>query len=275
MLYNNNYLKFIYIKVVKSMSIIKINNLNFNYDNKILFNNLNLEIKENTWNSLIGNNGSGKTTLLKLILGLIESKGITIDNIELNTENKYEIRKKIGCVFEIPDNNLICETVKEELSFPLNNIGLNEQEVETRIDNITKLFNFKKKESDINSLNLDEKQTLSVMSALITNPKIIILDEAFTYMSKSQSIKILNILKNLNITVISVTHDVEELLYSDNIIIIKDGKIIANEKKETIFEKQLLNDYPFIVDLSLKLKYYELVDNISYTYKDLVNEIWK
>lgn len=275
MLYNNNYLKFIYIKVVKSMSIIKISNLNFNYDNKILFNNLNLEIKENTWNSLIGNNGSGKTTLLKLILGLIESKGITIDNIELNTENKYEIRKKIGCVFEIPDNNLICETVKEELSFPLNNIGLNEQEVETRIDNITKLFNFKKKESDINSLNLDEKQTLSVMSALITNPKIIILDEAFTYMSKSQSIKILNILKNLNITVISVTHDVEELLYSDNIIIIKDGKIIANEKKETIFEKQLLNDYPFVVDLSLKLKYYELVDNISYTYKDLVNEIWK
>ena len=176
------------------MSIIKISNLNFNYDNKILFNNLNLEIKENTWNSLIGNNGSGKTTLLKLILGLIESKGITIENIELTTENTYEIRKKIGCVFEIPDNNLICETVKEELSFPLNNIGLNEQEVETRIDNIIKLFNFKKKESDINSLNLDEKQTLSVMSALITNPKIIILDEAFTYMSKSQSIKILNIL---------------------------------------------------------------------------------
>ena len=106
------------------MYIIEINNLNFDYSGKILFSNLDLKIEKNTFNCLIGNNGCGKTTLLKIMLGLIDSDNVTIDNIKLTKKNKFEIRKKIGCVFENPENNLICETVIEELSFPLNNLNL-------------------------------------------------------------------------------------------------------------------------------------------------------
>ena len=137
------------------------------------------------------------------------------------------------------------------------------------------MFDFKNIDRPINKLTLDEKQTVALMSALIINPKILVLDEAFTYISKSCSKKILNILKKINITIISVTHDVEELLLSDNIIILKEGKIIINDKKEKVFESDLLDNYPFIIDLSNKLKYYELVDKISYSYKELVNEVWK
>lgn len=256
------------------MNIIDIKDLNFSYENKILFSNLNLKIKENTWNSLIGDNGSGKTTLLKIILGLIDANNIKIDNINLNKENLFEIRKRIGCVFEVPDNNLICETPLEELSFPLNNLNINDTEINIRINNITKLFNFNKLDKPINELSLDEKQVVAIMSALIINPKILILDEAFTFLSKNITNKILNILKKLNITIISVTHDMEELLYCDNIIILKENKAIY-ETKEEVFEKDLLKDYPFIVELSHKLKYYELVDKVSYSYKELVNDVWK
>lgn len=257
------------------MYIIEINNLNFDYSGKLLFSNLDLKIEKNTFNCLIGNNGCGKTTLLKIMLGLIDSDNVTIDNIKLTKKNKFEIRKKIGCVFENPENNLICETVIEELSFPLNNLNLSKEEIDIRIKNITKMFDFKNIDRPINKLTLDEKQTVALMSALIINPKILVLDEAFTYISKSCSKKILNILKKINITIISVTHDVEELLLSDNIIILKEGKIIINDKKEKVFESDLLDNYPFIIDLSNKLKYYELVDKISYSYKELVNEVWK
>ena len=257
------------------MYIIEINNLNFDYSGKLLFSNLDLKIEKNTFNCLIGNNGCGKTTLLKIMLGLIDSDNVTIDNIKLTKQNKFEIRKKIGCVFENPENNLICETVIEELSFPLNNLNLSKEEIDIRIKNITKMFDFKNIDRPINKLTLDEKQTVALMSALIINPKILVLDEAFTYISKCCSKKILNILKKINITIISVTHDVEELLLSDNIIILKEGKIIINDKKEKVFESDLLDNYPFIIDLSNKLKYYELVDKISYSYKELVNEVWK
>ena len=152
---------------------------------------------------------------------------------------------------------------------------MSKEEIDIRIKNITKMFDFKNIDRPINKLTLDEKQTVALMSALIINPKILVLDEAFTYISKSCSKKILNILKKINITIISVTHDAEELLLSDNIIILKEGKIIINDKKEKVFESDLLDNYPFIIDLSNKLKYYELVDKISYSYKELVNEVWK
>lgn len=258
------------------MDVINISNLNFNFENKVLFNNLNLKIEGKKWYTLVGNNGVGKTTLLKLILGIIKSDCIFINDIKLDDESKYELRKCIGYVASNPNNNFLFETVEEELSFPLENLGFTEYEIGIRIDNIIKIFEFaKSKNTSIADLSLDEKQLLSIMTSLITNPKILLLDEAFMFMNKLKKDKALKILKKLDITIINVTHDIEELLFSDNIIIIKDGKILINDKKEEIFEKEVITDFPFIVDLSKKLKYYDLVDDISYSYKELVDKIWK
>lgn len=258
------------------MNAVKIKNLNFNFENKVLFNNLNLRIKEKTWNCLIGNNGAGKTTLLKIILGLIVTDGVYINNIKIDNNNKYELRKKVGCVFENPEYNLICETVEEELAFPLENIELEENEINTRIDNIFRIFKFnRERKTSIHDLTIEEKQILAIMVSLITGPNILILDEAFSFMRKSKKNEVLTILKQLDITVISVTHDVEEIMFSDNIIILEEGKITINDKKEIVLEKEILNNFPFIIELSKKLKYYELVDDISYSYKELVDKIWE
>lgn len=258
------------------MYAVKIDNLNFNFGNKVLFKNLNLKIKTNTWNTILGNNGAGKTTLLKIIVGLIESNNIFIDNIKLNKSNKLDIRKKIGCVFENVENNLVCDTVLEELSFPLENLGLSQEEIELRIDNIINLFDFLPgKNQSIDSLTIDEKQVLAIMVSLIYNPKILILDEAFSYVNKLKKIQVMNILKKLNITIINVTHDAEELLYSDNIIVLKDGNVFMNDTIDNVFKDDKIDNLPFIVELSKKLKYYELVDDISYSYKELVEKIWK
>lgn len=254
------------------MNIIEIKNLNFSYKDKKIFDNFNLKIKKNTWNSIIGANGSGKTTLIKIITGLIESDSIYIDGVNLNNDTKYELRKKIACIFENVENGLFCETVLEELMFVLDNFSIDNKEI--RINNILNLFNFENINSLISDLSLDEKQTLAIMSGLIIGPKILILDEALTYLNKKSKIKILNILKKLDITVISITHDVEELLYADNIIVLSDGKVEIMGTLEELFNKDELSDYPFIVNLSKKLKYYDLVNDISYTYKELVDKIW-
>lgn len=258
------------------MDIIKIENLNFSFGNKVFFHNLNLNIKANTWTSIVGDNGSGKTTLLKIILGLIESDCVTIDNLKLNKKNKYEIRKKMGCVFENPNNNLICETVLEELSFPLENMGLSDNEISVRIDNIINLFHFlPDKKREVSELSIDDKQTLALMTSLISSPKILIMDEAFTYVNKATKVKLLNILKNLDITIISVTHDMEETLFADNIVSLENGKVMIHASKEEFFKDKRLDHFPFIIELSSKLKYYDVVDDIAYSYKELVEKIWK
>ncbi|MEG1647858.1 MAG: ATP-binding cassette domain-containing protein, partial [Bacilli bacterium] len=114
------------------MDIIKITDLDFKYNDKVIFDKLNLTIEEHKWYTLIGNNGSGKSTLVKLMLGLIPTNNIIIDNLLLS-KNIFETRKKIGVVFEIPDNNLVCETVKEELAFSLENIGTDVSKIDEQI----------------------------------------------------------------------------------------------------------------------------------------------
>lgn len=258
------------------MDIIKIENLDFSYDNKVLFNNLNLKIKDKTWNTIIGSNGSGKSTLIRIILGFIKCDNVIVNGLKQCDDNKYEILKDIGCVFSNPNSNLICETVYDELSFALENLDVSEEIINERINNIIELFDFKKDLScSINNLSLKEKQVVAIMSSLITNPKILILDEAFTYIDNKTKIKILNILKSIDFTIIYITHDMEDLLYTDNIIVLDDCKIVINEKKEEVFNKDLLKKYPFIVDLSIKLKYYDLIDDIAYSYRNLVDELWQ
>ncbi|MEG2028602.1 MAG: ATP-binding cassette domain-containing protein [Bacilli bacterium] len=262
------------------MDIIKITDLDFKYNDKVIFDKLNLTIEEHKWYTLIGNNGSGKSTLVKLMLGLIPTNNIIIDNLLLS-KNIFETRKKIGVVFEIPDNNLVCETVKEELAFSLENIGTDVSKIDEQIKYITQKINIKNLiGKTINELNNLEKQKVALASSLMTNPKILILDEAFTYLDNQEKDSMLSILKNLNITIINITHDIEESLYGDNIIILNDGKIIRNNKKELIYqEEKLLNsigiNLPFIVELSNKLHYYGMLDKTVFSIKEMVNIIWK
>ena len=268
------------------MNIIEIKNLNFKYSDKPVFDDFNLEIKEGTFTTIIGLNGSGKSTLLRIILGLIKCEGeIKIDNLLLNETNIKEIRKKIGVVFDNPDNQFVVETVMDDIAFSLENLQLKSNDIKRKVREIanyigiTKLLN-----KEPSTLSGGEKQLVALASALVHEPKILILDEALTMVDINTRKQIYNILKDIhktrNITIINVTHEMEELLYCDDIILIDNGNIILNgPKEEVLLEEKVFNklnlELPFMASLSIKLKYYGLVDKLMLDMDEMVNEIWK
>lgn len=268
------------------MNIISLKNVNLKYGDKQLFDNFNLDIKYGDFITIIGENGSGKSSLVKIILGLIDIDGeVVIDDIKMNSENKKDIISRIGFVFENPDNQFLTSTVREELAFPLENLNTKKEVIE---DKISKISSFMKIDDlldrEPHTLSGGEKQLVSLATALITEPKILIIDEALSMVDSYDRDRIYKILKKINennkMTIINVTHDVDEVLYGKKIVLLSKGNIIdyASTKKILSDEKKfndLKLDIPFIVDLSNKLKYYELVDEMYLNMKDLVNDLWK
>lgn len=263
-------------------NIISINNMSFSYKDNEIFNNFNLNIKEGDWVSLIGPNGCGKSTLIKLIVGLLEAKGsIIVNSLVLNNETKKEIRKQIGIVFENPDNQFVSETVLSEIVFKLENLGKTKKEINIQLEYITSLFNLKDiLKSSPHELTNSQKQLVSLAAALIDEPKILILDEALNKVDKKTKALIFKTIKNLDLTVINITHDTEDTIFSDKIIVMDKGKIeLYDEKKKVLQDEKTFNklglELPFLAALSIKLKYYDLVDDLIFDMEKMVDKLWK
>lgn len=268
------------------LNIIDIDNLNFSYKNKQIFNDFNFKIKEGSFTTVAGSCGSGKTTLVKIILGLISNDfNVKICGIKMNSENKKEIRKQIGVVFENPDNSFVAETVIDDITFTLENLNTPVEEIKIRVENITKQLKIEHL-LDLNpySLSGGEKQLVSLASALITDPKILILDESLSMLDCLKKDEILKYLKKINrenkITIINITQDLEESIYGKKIILINNGKVVLDEKISSAFidEKiyKICNlEVPFLASLSNKLKYYGLVDEVILDMGKMVNKLWK
>jgi energy-coupling factor transport system ATP-binding protein len=267
-------------------NIIKIKNLSFGYNEKLIFNNLNLNINQGEWVSVVGPNSSGKSTLVKLLTGLLPNNdNIYISDLKLNKENINTIRKKIGVIFSNVNNQFVGETVRDDIAFILENLQYNSKEINKRIEKISKelgiedLLNL-----EPNYLNANDKQKVVLASVLIHNPSILILDEVFSMVDKYERSNIFKLLKKIHkekkITIINVTNDLEETYFSDRVVILKNGSILleglTNEilKKEEILRKNGFK-IPFMVDLSLKLKLYGLIDDIVLDMDEMVMKIWK
>lgn len=265
-------------------SIISIKDLSFDYDNKIIFKNFNLEIEEKKWLTILGNNGSGKSTLIKLILGLEKFKGqIIVDNIDV-CNNLSKIRQIIGVVFSNPDSQFILDSVSDELEFPLKNLNYSNNDIIERKDNIINALGLKKfLKSKPTELSGGEKQLVALAVSLIVNPKILILDEALEmldFKQKEMALKLINKLVKKGLTVINVTQDINDSLLGDNILVLDAGMIKLNGSKEDVYNnyktfEELKLDLPFIVDLSIKLNYYNVVNKIYFNMEELINDIWK
>lgn len=263
-------------------NIIKIANLNFKYGDKIIFKDFNLNIKKNTFTTILGPNGSGKSTLVKILLGLEEKDGIVeINGIELNKKNINEIRKQIGVVFENPDSQFVAETVMDDIAFSLENLNYPKKEIRNKIKEISKLLEIEQiLQKEPHSLSGGEKQLVSLASALVIEPKILILDEALNMIDNHIKEKLLKNLIDLDITIIMITHDSEDAMYSDEIIVLDNGNLILKGPKELVFQeeeifKKLGLEIPFMIDLSKKLMFYGLIDNIIYDMDEMVNTLWK
>ncbi len=258
------------------MNIVEIKGLRFSYGKKEIFNNFSLEIEQGKWYSVLGKNGVGKTTFAKILSGMYLSDSIIVDGMKLNKANLYEIKKVLAVVFEEIDDNFVFDTVREEIFFALDsfNIKASEKEIQDILEKFTVENIFNKKTSELTN---EEKQILSIVLAVLINPKIIVLDNAFVYINDKETI--IKLLKELKLTIINITEDIEETLYGDNIIILNDKKVLLNEPCLKVYNEELLSlanqKLPFIISLSRKLQYYEIINKDFYSIEKLVGEIWK
>lgn len=268
-------------------SIIDINNLMFYYDDKKIIDNLTLEINQGDFVSIVGPNGSGKSTLVNILSGIYDydATNITIDGLDLNHENNYEINKKIGIVFDNFYDQFIWDKVEDELVFSLENLDWPRDEIKMRVDEISYRLGIDSLlDKNINSLNFSEKKRLALATALIAEPKILILDDMFDMVDKTTKQELtcyLNELHNTtDITIINVTHDLDSAIDSDKIVIIKNGVIESMAYTMDILkDEKLLKannlELPFPYALSLNLKYYALVDDMISDIEEMVVKIWQ
>ncbi len=226
--------------------MLNIRNLSFSYngENKAL-NDINLDIKRGSWVSVLGHNGSGKSTLSKCLVGLLEpSNGsIEIDGLLLNDDNLTDIRKKIGIVFQNPDNQFVGVTVRHDIAFGLENQCLSPQEMEERVVHYATLVgmqDFLSKEP--HQLSGGQKQRVAIAGALAMEQDILILDEATSMLDPEGTEEIINLIKKLNKelnkTIITITHDLTFAAESDDIVVLKGGEIILQGEPFEVFKHE-------------------------------------
>lgn len=240
--------------------MIKIENLSFKYkEGEYILKDINLEIKQGQSIALVGKNGSGKSTLAKLISGIIKpTKGLVMVD-EINTKDKKEyinLRKKIGVVFQNPENQILFNNIDDELSFALKNLELDNQEL--RINQALKNVKIKKEEiGEIDELSLGQKQRIAIASVLAVNPAYIVLDEPTTMIDGEGKEAVYNIIKGLKeagYTIIYITNNTEEILLADKILILDEGKIVEQINKSEILDKiEIMKKYNLKLPTAIKL----------------------
>ncbi len=261
------------------MESIKLKNLSFSYKNHQVFNDISLSLPCCSC-SIIGPSASGKTTLLKLIAGQEFGKGnIFINAVELNENNFKLLRRYIAIVFK--SDILIKERVIDELCFPLENQNFSSKEITRRVTTLLSFFDLLDYEyRPINSLNYSEKLIIKILSYIIMHPKYLALDDVLCELANEFKEKLINYLKSEGIFLINVTTNMEELLLTDYVVCLYNHKIAFEGYTKKIFTeerifKRLGLNLPFVIDLSLQLKYYGLVDRLYINNQELVEAIWK
>lgn len=249
------------------MNAIEVRNLSFSYDPRVrTIDHVSFDIPEGSYTTLIGHNGSGKSTIAKLLLGLLEkAEGeIKIDGLELTLENLREIRGKIGIVFQNPDNQFIGSTVRDDIAFGLENHCVPQEEMDGIIEkfaarvNMTEFLN-----SEPTKLSGGQKQRVAIAAVLAMRHKIIVFDEATSMLDPTGKREINALIKELHndkrLTVISITHDIEEVAQSDNVIVVNKGQIaLVGTPKEVFRNEKLMEsmqlDIPFVYKVRNALK---------------------
>ena len=269
------------------MSLVEVKNLTYSYDGeKMAVDDVSFCVKKGDYVTVIGHNGSGKSTLAKLIAGLLEPKSgeIVIDSLKLNESNINKIREKLGIVFQNPDNQFIGSTVKDDIAFGLENHQVPSEDMQAIIEEYAKrtgLENFLEKEPT--ALSGGQKQRVAIAGVLAMHPNIIIFDEATSMLDPKgkRDIKTLinELHKDKDFTIISITHDIDEVLNSDDCIVMNKGKLFDHDTPEKIFAdperlRKIDLDIPFDLKIveefkkcGIKLK--------SKKQSEIVKELWQ
>lgn len=260
--------------------MIKIRNLSFKYKNSSeILKNINFEIQEGQSIAIVGENGSGKSTLAKLISGILKTKQgeIIIDSFDLSKKDEFRNGiDNVGIVFQNPENQIIFNNIYDELAFSLK--GLSKKEINERVENSLKKINmFDYIDKDLYELSLGQKQRIAIAEVLARSPKYIVFDEPTTMIDSTGKEQIYNIIKKLKqegYTIIYTTNLAEEILLADRILILKNGQIVNEIRKENLMKSvDILKEnnikLPMIIEIAKNLE----IELNEFTIDELIENI--
>jgi len=274
------------------IEILSFNNVTFSYtpevpDARKAVQGVTFAVNEGEWIAIVGHNGSGKSTLAKLLSGLLfpQEGEVRIMHDVLTEENLWDLRSQIGMVFQNPDNQFVGATVQDDVAFSLENNGVPYEEMVKRVHESlqqVKMDGFLNHEP--HHLSGGQKQRVAIAGALAMYPRILILDEATSMLDPQGREEVLQIVQALRekigLTVLSITHDLEEAMLADRILFMNDGKKFAQGTPAEIFAlgDQLVElglDLPFAMKMTklLQAKGIQLVGQ-HMTEEELVNDLW-
>ena len=270
-------------------NIIEVRNLKYKYDSEsenYTLNDVSFQVKKGEWLSIVGHNGSGKSTTVRLIDGLLEAESgdIIISGDKLIAENVWEKRRQIGMVFQNPDNQFVGATVEDDVAFGLENQGLDYELMVERVQQALELVGMQDfKEREPARLSGGQKQRVAVAGVVALRPDIIILDEATSMLDPEGRLDLIQTVKKIKdsnqLTVISITHDLDEIALSDRVLVMKEGQVESTATPRELFSREDLEelglDQPFVNQVKAALRQSGLSLPDSYlTEKELQDQLW-
>lgn len=270
-------------------NIIDVQHLKYKYDNHVedyILKDVTFHVKQGEWLSIVGHNGSGKSTTIRLIDGLLEAESgeIIIDGDELTLENVWEKRRHIGMVFQNPDNQFVGATVEDDVAFGLENQGMDHETMVERVNEaleIVGMQDFKNREPA--RLSGGQKQRVAIAGIVALRPDIIILDEATSMLDPEGRLDLIQTVKRIKdenqMTVISITHDLDEVALSDRVLVMKKGKVESSSTARELFSRSDLQelglDEPFSNQVKATLNEDFDLPADYLTEKELQESLWE
>lgn len=220
--------------------MLEIKNLNYSYpDGKEALKDINIKIDNNETIAIVGANGAGKSTLIKTIVGIfLTTQGdIIVDGEKVTKKTLSSIRKKVGVVFQNPDDQLFMNKVYDDIAFGPRNYNFTEEEVKEKVENVMKNLDIEKlSERSPNNLSGGEKRKVAIATVLSMEPSIILFDEPTSFLDAKGKRMLIETLKNINTTKIIATHDLDMVKdICERVIVLKEGKIMADGNPKEIF----------------------------------------
>lgn len=270
------------------MEALKVKNLNYSYEeNRPILQDVDFSLVKGEYACLVGANGSGKSTIAKVIIGLLAGfKGeISVDGLDLTTDNLAVIRDKIGIVFQNPDNQFIGSTVEDDIAFGLENHQVPSEEMPGIVDRYAQQVKMRDfLQAEPSRLSGGQKQRVAIAGVLAMDPQLIIFDEATSMLDPQGKKEILKIIKDLNKvqnkTILSITHDMEEINASDKVLVLNKGTIVFDstpselvKKEELLKEAKLRLPFVSYFAKNFNKKGHDIA--LSLTLNQLVEELWQ
>jgi len=269
--------------------MIELKNVSFRYDKTVeeyQIDTVSFHVKQGEWLSIVGHNGSGKSTVVRLIDGLLEAESgeIYVDGKQLTRETIWEIRSKIGIVFQNPDNQFVGATVEDDVAFGLENQGIPREEMLQRVEKaIEQVGMLEFKDREPSRLSGGQKQRVAIAGIIALRPTIIILDEATSMLDPEGREDLMAVMKELQkkfqLTIISITHDLTEIALSDRTLVFQKGKLESSMTPRELFSRNDLNeiglDKPFSKQVQESLSSHFPLKQDYLTESELLDQLWE